>query len=76
MEGLYAEPSSVAPLATIRALRASGVIREDDTVVTVMTASGLKDPPTTSARTRPVPVIGADFSEFLSALNSSYGFSL
>jgi threonine synthase len=76
MEGLYAEPSSVAPLATIRVLRASGVIREDDTVVTLMTAGGLKDPPTTSARTRAVPVIGGDFSEFLSALNSSYGFSM
>lgn len=74
-EGLYAEPSSVAPLATIRALRASGVISEDDTVVALMTASGLKDPPATSARRGAVPVIGSDFGEFLDTLHSVYGFS-
>ncbi|MGH7334931.1 MAG: pyridoxal-phosphate dependent enzyme [Candidatus Rokuibacteriota bacterium] len=74
-EGLYAEPSSVAPLATIRTLRANGVIREDDTVVALMTATGLKDPPATSARSRAVPVVGGNFSEFLATLRSAYGFS-
>jgi len=73
-EGLYAEPSSVAPLATVRALRASGTIREEDTVVALMTATGLKDPHATSTRGGAVPVIGGDFGEFLGTLRTVYGF--
>jgi tripartite-type tricarboxylate transporter receptor subunit TctC len=54
---------------------ASGVIGEADTVVVLMTATGLKDPGATSAEQSPVPVIGADFSEFLGTLRVTYGFS-
>ena len=74
-EGLYAEPSSVAPLATLRSLRASGVIGEADTVVVLMTATGLKDSGASSAQQSPVPIIGSDFSEFLGTLRATYGFS-
>jgi threonine synthase len=73
-EGLYAEPSSVAPLATVRALRAEGVIREEDTVVVLMTATGLKDPDATAAGAGAIPVIGGDFRELVSTLNTTYGF--
>lgn len=75
IEGLYAEPSSVAPLATIRALRATGVIREDDTVVALMTATGLKDPVPTSSHPGAIPLIGSDFAGLLDTLRSAYGFS-
>ncbi len=51
------------------------MIREDDTVVALMTASGLKDPQATAAHTAAVPVVGDDFGEFLSTLHSRYGFS-
>jgi threonine synthase len=75
-EGIYAEPSSVATLAAVRDLRAQGAIGEGDTVVVLMTATGLKDPDATASR-RPaeIPLIGGDLAEFLAALRSAYGFT-
>jgi threonine synthase len=73
-EGLYAEPSSVAPLVTARALRGEGVIREEHTVVALMTATGLKDPDATAAHAGPIPVVGGDFGELLATLRDAYGF--
>ena len=75
IEGLYAEPSSVVPLAAIRTLRARGVMREGDTVVALVTASGLKDPDATARRAGSIPVVGADLSAFLDTLSSTYDFS-
>jgi threonine synthase len=43
-EGLYVEPASAVPLAAIEQLRADGRIGDRDTVVALLTASGLKDP--------------------------------
>ena len=74
-EGIYAEPSSVVPLAAVRALRARGVIRERDTVVAVVTASGLKDPEATARHTGPIPVVNADLDGFLDTLSTTYRFS-
>jgi threonine synthase len=74
-EGIYAEPSSVAPLAAIRALRARGVIGEGDTVVAVVTAGGLKDPDATARHTGPIPVVNADLEAFLDTLSTTYHFS-
>jgi len=73
-EGIYAEPSSVAPLAAVRELRAQGAIRESDTVVVLMTATGLKDPDATATHAGAIPVVGNDLDEFLGALRSAYGF--
>jgi threonine synthase len=42
-EGIFAELSSVMPLAAIRRLRRDGAIQECDLAVAVVTASGLKD---------------------------------
>ncbi|MBD0416824.1 threonine synthase [Oryzicola mucosus] len=42
-EGLFAELASVAPLVVLDTLRKDGVIEENDLVVAVATASGLKD---------------------------------
>ena len=42
-EGIFAELSSVMPLLAIEKLRAEGTIAAGDTVVAVVTASGLKD---------------------------------
>jgi threonine synthase len=74
-EGVYAEPSSVAALAAVRALRARGVIGESDTVMVLMTAGGLKDPAATASRAGAIPVVGGDLDEFLGALRSVYGFT-
>jgi threonine synthase len=42
-EGLFAELSSVMPLVAISKARAVNLMRETDTVIAVVTASGLKD---------------------------------
>ncbi|WP_416841476.1 threonine synthase [Haloferax sp. DFSO52] len=42
-EGIYAEPAGAAPIAGIRAARKRGIIDADETVVAVVTGSGLKD---------------------------------
>jgi len=47
-EGLFVEPSSACALAAIETLVANKVIASTDSVVALLTASGLKDPSTTS----------------------------
>lgn len=42
-EGVFAELASVTPFEAVRRLTAQGVVTKDDTVVCVVTASGLKD---------------------------------
>lgn len=42
-EGIFAELASVTPLAAIRALRDRNAIKSSDSVVAIVTASGLKD---------------------------------
>jgi threonine synthase len=74
-EGIYAEPSSLAPLAAIRALRARQVIRGDETVVALITASGLKDPDATARHAGPIPTVGADVDAFLDTLRTTYRFA-
>lgn len=73
-EGIYAEPSSVAPLSAVRALRRGGAIREDHTVVVLMTETGLKDPEATAARAGAIPLVGGDLETFLGELKAAYGF--
>lgn len=47
-EGLYVEPSSAGALAAIETLRNNDVIGAGESVVALMTASGLKDPGSTA----------------------------
>ncbi|UCI10559.1 threonine synthase [Mesorhizobium sp. B1-1-8] len=42
-EGIFAELASVTPLAAIQTLRRKGIIAASDRVVSIVTASGLKD---------------------------------
>lgn len=73
-EGLYGEPSSVAPFAAVEQLRNSGVIGAGDRVVTLFTAAGLKDPEAT-ARTLPaLALVDGNFATTLRALEEHYGF--
>jgi len=48
-EGLYAEPASAASLVAVEHLRATNVVKPQDSVVCLLTASGLKDPTATAA---------------------------
>jgi threonine synthase len=73
-EGVYAEPSSVAPLAAVRALRRDGVIADGDTVVALVTATGLKDTEATARRAGAIPVIGGEIGALFDTLRSVYGF--
>ena len=75
VEGLYAEPSSVASLAALRRLRETGVIGAGQTVVAVVTAGGLKDPATTARRQGEVPLVPPELDAALDALKSVYGFT-
>lgn len=69
-EGLYIEPSSAATLAAVEKLKRDGVLQADDTVVTLLTASGLKDTAVTAKyQDDPVPV-PADFDEAIRALTA------
>ncbi|MFQ5691848.1 MAG: threonine synthase, partial [Nitrospinota bacterium] len=74
-EGIYAEPSALAAIAAIRRLRAGGRIREEETVVGLITATGLKDPDATASRLEEIPVVGADIESLLEALRASYGYA-
>lgn len=47
-EGLYVEPSSAGALAAIETLRKRDVIAQGESVVALLTASGLKDPASTA----------------------------
>jgi len=46
LEGLFAEPASVAPIAGLRKLAAQGYFTEPATIVVTLTGYGLKDPET------------------------------
>lgn len=43
-EGIFAEPSGAAAVAGLRKLLKEGLVRRNDTVVVLVTGSGLKDP--------------------------------
>jgi len=43
LSGVFAEPAAAAPLAGIRRARLAGLVGSKDTVVHVVTGSGLKD---------------------------------
>ena len=73
-EGLWAEPSSVAPLAAIQKLRAEGVIGADARVVAVATAAGLKDPGPAARRQGEVPLVPPSIEAALCTLRNVYGF--
>ncbi len=70
--GLFVETSSAAALAAIDRLAASGGIAPGDTVVAVLTASGLKDAGIGVAE--PAPMVAGDLGSVLGALKQSYGF--
>ncbi len=75
-EGLYSELSSVSSLVGAYRLRQSGEIKQNERVVCLLTASGIKDNSKSRAHLRPVPVINVDIAELREALKDSYGFPL
>ncbi len=74
-EGIFAELASVTPLAAAARLRASGVIKPADTVLAVITASGLKDLDRSLAESQPLPATGGSLDNALNYLEEHYGFA-
>lgn len=68
LEGLYVEPASAAAIAAVAQLKAAGQIRADETVVAVLTASGLKDPQATAAAQGELPPVEGDIDSVFSHL--------
>lgn len=69
-EGLYVEPSSAAGLVAVEHLRATDVIKPQDSVVCLLTAAGLKDPAAT-ARCVPQPtLVAANIDDAIATLTA------
>lgn len=56
LEGVFAEPASVAPIAGLRRLAQAGYFREPSLVTVTLTGHGLKDPDTAIEASRAAPV--------------------
>ena len=63
-EGIFAEPSGATSLAGLIKLLNEGTIEENETVVALVTGSGLKDPEVVMKKLREVPTIEPSIEEF------------
>jgi len=70
-EGLYVEPSSAAAAAAVEQLAQAGRIDAKQTVVALLTASGLKDPAATAALQDDLQVLPADIGQAIAALKTA-----
>ena len=75
IEGIWAEPSSVAPFAAIDRLRQQGTIGPNERVVALVTASGLKDIVPIEKSLPAAPVVSGSLDDVLRALHQTYGFT-
>ena len=62
-EGIYAEPAGAAPVAGVRRAVAEGIVDPGETVVVVVTGTGLKDTESAMAATADVTTISPDLDE-------------
>jgi threonine synthase len=73
-EGMWAEPSAVAPFVAIERLREQGTIGEKERVVALVTASGLKDMTPIEKTLPQAPVVSGGLDDVLRTLRDTYGF--
>jgi threonine synthase len=73
-EGLFAELSSVMPLLAVRKLRAEGTIASGETVVAVVTASGLKDLDRSTTGLEPANAVAGSFDAVVQFLREQCRF--
>jgi len=76
MEGIYAEPSSVTSLVAISKLLKKDEINPDDTVVSIMTSTGLKDPQSTAEEMPDIDIIDPDLNTLKDLLEEKYNMFL
>ncbi|MEW9503028.1 threonine synthase [Jeotgalibacillus marinus] len=68
-EGVFAEPASCAPIASLKKRIEAGLIKKGSTIVTVLTGNGLKDPETAINVSNLEPVrIQANFDQLRNEL--------
>jgi threonine synthase len=70
-EGLFVELSSAAGLAAVEQLAQAGRIGARQTVVSLLTACGLKDPATTAALQKELVAVPADFDDAIAVLKTA-----
>jgi threonine synthase len=70
-EGLYVEPASAGAIAAVAQLKAAGQIHANETVVALLTASGLKDPQATAAAQGELPTMQGDVDTVFSRLRDA-----
>ena len=75
-EGVFVEPSSAAALTAVMQLVARKAVDPEQTIVLVLTSSGLKDPGAPRAWLPEVPAAGDDFDALLGVLRERYGLEL
>ena len=75
-EGIFGEAAGVLAMAVTKKLRDRGMIEKSDTVVVLMTSSGLKDPATTQTYSPDVPVVEPNMDALLKGLADAYDFVL
>jgi threonine synthase len=75
-EGIFAEPSSIASLTAVMQLSSQRKLDPEQTIVIVLTSSGLKDPGASRAWLPPLPAAPDDFDGLLTILRNSYGLDL
>jgi threonine synthase len=75
-EGIFAEPASIAALTAVMQLHGRKALAPEQTIVVVITSTGLKDPGATRAWLPPVPLAPADFDGLLAVLRDAYGLAL
>ena len=75
-EGIYAEASSVLTLAVIKKMRDRQEIDRAETVIALLTSSGLKDPDVTLPYVPSIPAIEPNVDSLEAALRDAYQFTL
>jgi threonine synthase len=70
-EGLFVEPSSAAGLAAVEQLAQAGRIGAQDSVVSLLTASGLKDSATTASLQVDMLAVPSDFNDAVAVLKAA-----
>jgi threonine synthase len=73
-EGLFVEASSAAGLAAVEQLAQGGRISTQETVVSLLTASGLKDPATTASLQNDLLTVPTDFNDAIAVLKAAHIF--
>ncbi len=73
-EGIYGEAASVLTLAVVQKLVQTGRIGADESVVAVVTSSGLKDPGSTQQYLPKIPVVQPNLEALKAGLAAAYGY--